>query len=320
MREASYLAKNEEKWRKVESLLDKNQTISADESSELFVELTDDLSYSQTHYPDSPTTQYLNELTIGIYKKINKNSKNRSSTFLNFWKFEIPKAVGENHKFLLFSCLFFVFFSLLGAFSTHYDIEYPRYVLGDNYVETTLRNIENGDPMGIYKSQESGSMFWSITLNNLRVSGLTFIAGLFVCFGSCYFLFKNAIMLGCFQYFFISKGLFIDSFLAIWIHGTIEISCIIIAGAAGIVLGKGILFPKTFSRKDSFVKSAQDAVKIFIGIIPLIILAGFLESFVTRLTEAPTIFRLFIILGSAFFIGWYFVYYPIQLKKKRKFE
>jgi len=172
--------------------------------------------------------------------------------------------------------------------------------------------------MGIYKDSEQEEMFWGITLNNLRVSGLTFVAGLFVCFGSCYFLFKNAIMLGSFQYFFVTKGLFIDSFLAIWIHGTIEISCIIIAGAAGIVLGKGILFPGTLSRKTAFIQGAKDAVTIFIGIIPLIIIAGFLESFVTRLTGAPTVFRLAIILGSAFLIGYYFVYLPIQLKKSKR--
>lgn len=318
MREASYLAKNEQKWRRVEALLDKNQIISSDESSNLFIELTDDLSYAQTHYPDSPTTQYLNQLTIGIFKHINKNRKSRENSFLNFWRYEIPEAIGRNHKVFLFSLLFFSFFVLLGAFSTHYDEEYPRYVLGNDYVETTLRNIENNDPMGIYKSSSQEDMFWGITLNNLKVSAMTFVAGIFVCFGTCYILFKNAIMLGCFQYYFVTKGLFIDSFLAIWIHGTIEISCIIIAGAAGIVLGKGILLPGSLSRTNSFLLGARDAVKIFISIIPLIILAGFLESFVTRLTEAPTFFRLFIIIGSLVIIGFYFVYYPIQLKKKNQ--
>ena len=81
MREASYLAQNEKKWRRVEALLDKNQVITADESSDLFVELTDDLSYAQTHYPDSPTTQYLNELAIGIFKEINKTVRNEKTPF-----------------------------------------------------------------------------------------------------------------------------------------------------------------------------------------------------------------------------------------------
>jgi len=316
MREASYLAQNEKKWRRVEALLDKNQVISSDESSTLFIELTDDLSYAQTHYPDSPTTEYLNQLAIGIFKRINKNRKKRENGFVQFWKHEVPHAIIRNQKAMLFSLLFFTFFVLLGAFSTHYDEEYPRYVLGDNYVETTLKNIKNGDPMAIYKDSGQEGMFWGITLNNLRVSAMTFVAGIFVCFGTCYFLFKNAIMLGSFQYFFVTKGLFLDSFLAIWIHGTIEISCIIIAGAAGIILGKGFLFPGTLSRKDSFLQGAKDSVIIFLSIVPLIILAGFLESFVTRLTEAPTVFRLLIIGGSLLLILFYYVVYPQKLKKK----
>ena len=316
MREASYLAQNEKKWRRVEALLDKNQVLSSEESSNLFIELTDDLSYAQTHYPDSPTTEYLNLLAIGIFKRINKNRKKRENGFIKFWKNDVPHAIIRNQKAMLFSFLFFFFFVLLGAFSTHYDEEYPRYVLGDNYVETTLTNIKNGDPMAIYKSSGQESMFWGITLNNLRVSAMTFIAGIFVCFGTCYFLFKNAIMLGSFQYFFVTKGLFLDSFLAIWSHGTIEMSCIVIAGAAGIILGKSFMFPGTLSRRASFLQGSKDAVSIFLSIVPLIILAGFLESFVTRLTEAPTVFRVFIIGGSLLLIVFYYVVYPRKLKKK----
>lgn len=320
MREASYLAQNESKWRKIESLIEARELIPAETASELYIELTDDLSYAQTHYPNSNTTKYLNELALGVFKSINRKRGSRVNSFIAFWLKEVPLAVAHNHKTLLWVFCFFLFFSLLGAVSTHYDQDYPRYILGDAYVDQTLKNIESGEPMGIYKSRGSEEMFWSITLNNLRVSGLVFSAGMFFCVGSFYLLFKNAIMLGCFQYFFISKGLFLDSFLSIWIHGTIEISCIIIAGAAGVTIGKGFLYPKSLSRKNSFIKKAKEAIKIFISIIPLIILAGFLESFVTRLTESPDFIRFGIIILSGLFIIWYYILFPIQQKKKYKLD
>lgn len=316
MREASYLAQNEKKWREIESLLEAKEQIPAEKASELFIELTDDLSYAQTHYPNSVTTKYLNELALGIFKSINRKRGNRVNTFVNFWLKEVPLVVANNHRTLLLVFCFFLFFTLLGAVSTHYDQDYPRYILGDAYVDKTLQYIEEGDPMGIYKSSGREEMFWSITLNNLRVSGLVFSAGLFLCLGSFYLLFKNAIMLGCFQYFFISKGLFLDSFLSIWIHGTIEISCIIIAGAAGVTLGKGFLYPGSLSRKNSFIKKAKESIKIFISIIPLIIIAGFLESFVTRLTDSPDFIRFGIIGLSGLFIIWYYIVFPIKQKKK----
>lgn len=319
MREASYLAQNEKKWRKIEELLQKNDSFSADEAASLYVELTDDLAYAQTNYPGSPTSRYLNGLTQGIYRRINRSRKTRGRSFVDFWRYKIPEAVAENHRIMGFVFLFFVFFAFIGAVSTHYDESFPRLVLGDAYVDQTLENIAKDDPMAIYKSMGRESMFWGITLNNLRVSGLIFASGIFFCFGSFYLLFTNAIMLGCFQYFFIIRNLFVDSFLSIWIHGTIEISCIIIAGTAGVVMGKGFLFPASLSRKQAFVNSAASGIKIFIGIIPLIVIAGFLESFITRLTNSPFLFRLGIIVFSALFILWYFVFYPIQLKKKKQF-
>ena len=318
MREASFLSQNEEKWRKVEDVLDKNSNLTPDQSAELFTELTDDLSYARTQYPQSITTRYLNALAAGIFQKLNMGRKEKLARFTSFWRYEVPQAVGRHHKEMLFVFLFFLMTVMIGVVSTHYDESFPRTVLGDKYVDMTIENIENGDPMAVYKSSESNSMFLGITFNNIRVASYTFTAGILFSLGSLYFLFVNGIMLGTFQYFFVTKGLFIDSFLAIWIHGTLEISAIIIAGAAGVVLGNSVLFPSTYPRLYSLIKGAKEALKIFIGIIPIIVLAGFLESFVTRLTEAPNIIRVAIIFGSLSFIIWYFVIYPISLKKLAK--
>ena len=106
MREASFLAKNEKKWRKVESILDKKSSLHPDESADLFLELTDDLSYSRTFYPKSVATRYLNSLTAGIYQKINKQKKEKWVRILNFWKTEVPLAVGQNHSRILYALLF----------------------------------------------------------------------------------------------------------------------------------------------------------------------------------------------------------------------
>ena len=199
--------------------------------------------------------------------------------------------------------------------STHYDESFPRIILGDEYVDMTIENIEKGEPMAVYASHDSNSMFLYITFNNLRVSVYTFAAGLLFSLGTYYFLFINGVMLGAFQYFFVQRDVFLDSFLSIWIHGTIEISCIIIAGAAGIALGKSFLYPGTLPRKVSLVIGAKDSLKILVGVFPLIMLAGFLESFITRLTDSPAIFRFGIIFFSLCFIIGYFVVYPIWLSR-----
>ena len=316
MREVSFLSRNEKKWRKVEKILDKNSDLTPDESSDLFVELTDDLSYARTHYKDSVSTQYLNSLAGGIFQKLTKARREKLDRFATFWKYEVPLVVYRHRAKLMYAFLFFAVCLGIGVVSTHFDETFPRVVLGDDYVDMTLRNIEKGDPMGVYKDSDSNMMFLGITLNNVRVASYTFIAGILFSFGSYYFLFVNGVMVGTFQYFFVTKGLFWESFLAIWIHGTIEISSIVIAGAAGITLGNSLLFPGTYPRKVSLIRGAKDALKISVGLIPLFIFAAFLESFVTRLTEAPDFVRAGIIIGSALFILFYFGWYPYRLAKK----
>ncbi len=157
-------------------------------------------------------------------------------------------------------------------------------------------------------------MFLGITFNNIRVSFLVFVAGIFTSIASGYLLFSNGIMLGAFQYFFYQKGLLMTSALTIWIHGTLEISAIIIAGAAGIIMGNGLLFPGTYSRLQSFKNGAKKGLKIIIGLVPIFILAGFLEGFVTRMTGIPDLFKIAIILGSAIFIFIYFIFIPLKIR------
>jgi hypothetical protein len=117
-------------------------------------------------------------------------------------------------------------------------------------------------------------------------------------------------MIGAFQYFFIERGLFWDSFLTIWTHGTLEISAIIIAGAAGATMGRGLVFPGTYTRTQAFQRSARRGVKMMVGTVPLFILAGFIEGFLTRNTETPDVIRALFILICLLFVLLYFVWYP----------
>jgi uncharacterized membrane protein SpoIIM required for sporulation len=123
-------------------------------------------------------------------------------------------------------------------------------------------------------------------------------------------------MLGSFEYFFFSKGLGMQSVLVIWIHGTLEISSIIIAGAAGLVLGNSILFPKTYRRIDSLKRGAKDGMKMAVGIVPLFLIAAFFEGFVTRHTGMPVWLSVSILASSLCFMIWYVVIYPNKLYKK----
>jgi len=312
MREAVFLRQNEARWKQYET----TAATGPDELAARFVTLTDDLAYAQTFYPNSPTTRYLNDLTAKQHQAIYKNKSEHTSRFREFWAQELPLLVGRYHTPLAWSLLLFTVFTLLGALSAAYDDTFVRVVLGDAYVNRTLENIEKGDPMAVYKGMSETPMFLLITLNNIRVSLVTFALGATLGLGTVWALFQNGVMLGSFQYFFYQKGVLLPSLLTIWIHGTLEISAIVLAGGAGFVMARGILFPGTYSRAEAFRQTARDGLKLAIGLVPIFIVAGFLEGFVTRHTEMPVALSLTIIGTSAGFIVWYFILYPRYLTRR----
>jgi uncharacterized membrane protein SpoIIM required for sporulation len=314
VREGQFIQQNIEKWK----IYQYEPTSDPDEMAERFTELVNDLGYAKTFYPQSKVTLYLNKLASGIYLGIYKNKKEESSRIVRFWKKELPLVIRNHHREILYSFLIFLFFAVMAAFSAANDQQFVRGVLGNNYVEMTEQNIAKGDPFGVYKGQDSLSMFLWIAVHNVQVSFMIFIAGLLAGLGTVWLLFNNGVMLGAFQYYFFSRGLGWKSVLVIWIHGTLEISSIIIAGAAGIVLGKSLLFPGTYKRLPSLKRGARDGIKMMIGLVPVFIMAAFLEGFVTRYSQMPVWLSLFILIVSATFIIWYFIIYPIRLRKKEK--
>ncbi len=316
MREAAFVRQNEKKWEALEqTVVSGKALLKPDELADYFIQLTDDLGYAKTHYPQSNTTVYLNNLTASVHQAIYQNKKEDKGRLLRFWRYELPKVMYESRRQLLYSFLVFLTACLIGAVSAAHDESFVRLILGDSYVNMTLENIEKGDPMAVYKSMGRSDMFFAITVNNIRVSFMAFSMGILLSLGTGFVLLQNGIMLGAFQYFFYQQGFLLPSFLTIWIHGTIEIASIIIAGAAGLVMGNSLLFPGTYPRMYSFRKGAKKGLKIVIGLVPLFVVAGFLESFVTRLTDWPWMLRLGIIGASAFFILYYFVIYPSKLQK-----
>jgi uncharacterized membrane protein SpoIIM required for sporulation len=312
MREAQFVKRNTDKWRDIEQ----NPTKDPDELTNRFVELTDDLSYARTFYPNSNVTRYLNGLAAQMHRGLMQNRRDDRSRFITFWKYELPLLFRQSHRLLAVSAGIFLIACILGWVSAAHDNTFVRLILGDQYVNMTLENIKKGDPLGVYNSRDQASMFIQITLNNIYVSFRTFIFGLFASFGTMAMLFYNGVMLGSFQSFFYERGLLLESVLKIWIHGTLEISAIVIAGCAGLTVGNSLLFPGTYSRLESFKRGVKQGLKIAIGLVPIFITAGFLESFITRLTLPPIISG-GIILISAFFIIWYFILYPISLNRKR---
>lgn len=315
MREAAFVKQNKEKWIAFEKAITLNTNITPDELANGYIKLTNDLAYAQTYYAESKTLLYLNSLASQAHQKIYKNKKENKNRVLDFWLKEFPLFFKQYHNTLGIAFLIFAVATAIGSISAINDGTFVRLILGDSYVNTTLNNIADGNPTAIYKGGSEIGSFLGITINNIRVAFLAFAFGVITSVGTAYILFSNGIMLGAFITFFYTKGVFFEANKQIWLHGTIEISVIILAGCAGIIMGNSILFPKTFSRRVSFMKGAKDGLKVVVSTIPFFILAGFIEGFITRYSNMPTWLAFLIIGASLFLILYYYIIYPIILNK-----
>lgn len=320
MREASFIERNKEKWLSIENNLSIHFDVNPDELASNYIELTNDLAYAQTFYPESRTKDYLNELAILAHQKIYKDHKASKNKLKHFFSYEIPYAVWQMRRPLLFSFLIFLLASIIGFLSAHYDESFVRLILGDAYVDQSIDNIRKGDPAAIYASGSNFGSALGITINNVRVAFLAFTFGIFFSVGTGYILFSNGIMLGAFHYMFYEYGVLQKAMSAIWIHGTIEISVIIIAGGCGLMLGNSFLFPKSYSRMESFIRSAKLSMKILASTIPFFILAGTLEGFVTRYYNISMTMCLLIITITFVMILYYYILRPFQLAKTNQWK
>lgn len=317
MREVAFIKQNKQKWLDFEQAIFGKSKKNPDEMANLYIHLVNDLSYAQTYYPKSKTVVYLNYLASQIYQKIYKTKREEKNRFVYFFSTEVPLLVYQYRRYLLYAFILFFASVAIGVVSAIYDENFVRLILGDGYVNMTLENIKEGNPVAVYKSGSNWGSFIGITLNNLYVGARCFIYGIFAGIGTFWVLIQNCIMLGSFQYFFYQQGVFWESVRGIWIHGSMEIFGMVVEAACGFILGASILFPRTFSRMNSFKIGFKDSLKIFLSTIPFTIAAGFLEGFITRYSiNMPIWLNLIVILGTLSMISFYFLIYPTIVYKK----
>ncbi len=316
MKEILFIRQNVQQWQSIENIAEDPSAYSPDDVAGAYLRVTTDLAFAQTHYPTSRITVYLNDLASVLHNSLYRRRHERHSRIITFWTQEVPLTMWEARHLLLASFIIMALSVLVGVISQMSDTDFCRIILGDWYMDETLENIRKGTPFAIYDSDSVGNMLFSITINNIMVAARIFAMGVLTSFFTGIMLIYNGVMLGCFETFFAQQHLLGPSLLAVMLHGTIEISSIVVAGAAGLAMGNAWLLPGSYSRIESFKRGAKRGLKIFVGTVPLFVVAGFIESVCTRHTHVPDAIRLAFILLSAAFVLFYFVIYPRMLHKR----
>jgi uncharacterized membrane protein SpoIIM required for sporulation len=314
LREGLFIKKHKDRWEQIEQ----ERSMSADETASNFTRLVNDLAYAKTFYPTSKITAYLNALASRIYLNIYRNRKDPSNRLALFFARDVPRTIARHYKLLLFTLGIFLVFFAVGFFSAMQDRSFVRQVLGDGYVDMTERNIEQGNPFNVYAQTGPFLMWIYIMINNIMVSFTYFFRGLLLGIPSIMALGKEAIRLGAFEHMFYSHGLGINAVVTVLLHGLLELTAIIIACGAGLIMGTSILFPGTQRRIIAFREGVKDGIKIIIALIPVFITAAFIEGFITRYYKMPLYLSLSILLLTGAFVIGYFIMLPVIISRNDK--
>lgn len=126
MREAAFIKANKDKWLAFENVLQHKKNVSADELADLYLEVTDHLSFARTFYPQSNTSSYLNQLASQSHLLLYKTKKNASRHWFSFFSTDFPLMFYQYRSVLAVAFLVFVVFSAIGAFSAATDAAFVR--------------------------------------------------------------------------------------------------------------------------------------------------------------------------------------------------
>ncbi|MCT4665324.1 MAG: stage II sporulation protein M [Flavobacteriales bacterium] len=319
MRERAFVEQNKQKWLAIEEKIKNNEPI--DQLFDIYNEFSNDLSFARTYYPKSKLVPFLNEIVAALHLQIYRKNHYTQNGFIEFWKTKMPLLFYQYRVYLIVSFAFFILSALIGVVSSVNDEDFVSKILGSHYVNMTIENIENGDPLAVYSSGSTWGSAFGIIWNNIRVGLLSYVLGIFFGIGTLYVLFNNGVMVGAFQYFFAKYNVLLISISGIWIHGAMEIFSIGIEGGAGLILGTSLLFPGTYKRIDALKKAAKDSVLILISTFPFTIAAGILEGYVTRhYNDMPMALAFAIIIISFGIIFFYYFLYPIWVNKRVNLE
>jgi uncharacterized membrane protein SpoIIM required for sporulation len=280
-----WIEKRKPYWAKLESLL--NQTNRAglkslsrselQELSLLYRQTAADLAAIREDRASVHFARYVNQLLVRAHNTIYTGHRANPLAALRFFSSAYPQAFRRNLPHCLLAVALFAIGGFVGAALTYQNPDFKAKFLSPQMVETIDRHeMWTHSIVGI---KPMASSF--IMTNNMSVGFTTFALGITGGLGTMYMMAYNGLMMGVIGVACWLAGMSLQLWSFVAPHGVLELPAIFIAGGAGFRVAQGLLFPGVLSRRDSLARAGQEAVKLLIGTVPILIIAGLIEAFVS---------------------------------------
>ncbi len=289
----------QKRWRETEALIDRFENYPQKTSSfdilrlgALYTELISDLNKLSSCKEDPETRQKINKLALRAYGLIYQGKAMGIMDLLVFFLFDFPAIVRKRIHFVIASTLIFLVSALIGFLCINEKSKLIDLVISPEAQSVYQQSIKHIDPEKprISSSESNFGISSFIMTNNIRVSIKAFATGIFLGIGTIFILIFNGLLLGGLASLYQEGGLASFFWSLILPHGFLELTCIFICGAAGMIIGYALINPGKFHRKDALVREGEDSIKMVVGVIPLLVLAALIEAYITP-AKLPEIFK-----------------------------
>jgi uncharacterized membrane protein SpoIIM required for sporulation len=280
-----WLEKRKAHWSRLEQLLDQStrkglrglQRSELRELGLLYRQIAADLATLREDRGSIHFAQYLNQLLVRAHNIIYSAEKASASGIFHFFAVTYPAVFRRNLRFVAVAVAIFAVAAILGATLTYQDPDFQLIILGPAMVQTIeKREMWTHSIVGIKPLASS-----SIMTNNLSVGFTTFALGITAGLGTIYMLLFNGLLIGVIGMACHLSGMSLKLWEFVAPHGVLELPAIFIAGGAGLRVAAGLLFPGYLPRRESLVRAGTEGVQLLMGSIPILIIAGTIEGFVS---------------------------------------
>src|SRR5579862_514541 len=226
---------------------------------------------------------YLNQLLGRAHNLVYMGRKSKPVGIIKFYRETFPQTFHDTLPYTATATAIFFATALMGLMLSLVNPGFQRQFLGSRMMDTIERREMWTHSIVTVKPTESSA----IMTNNLTVSFSTFALGVTGGLGTVLMLAFNGLLFGVISGACWKAGMLGQLMSFVAPHGVIELPAIFIAGGAGLLLAKGLLFPGTLPRRASLAREGGRAVRLVLGIVPMLIIAGTIEGFVSPTSLAP---------------------------------
>jgi uncharacterized membrane protein SpoIIM required for sporulation len=290
-----FINQRKNNWQRLEDLLQLLDTASlrrlrreeVRELGRIYRRTASDLAIARAESRDPRLINYLNSLVIRAHGRIYRADAQGGKKIRRFFTHELPHTFRRTWRYTFASFMVFAIFAVIGFVGTRYDPEFSELV----GVNPAFREIfiETKTPWWERLNESNPQGASDIMTHNIQVTIYTFAFGALCGIGTLFYLAFNGANIASVVALTYRAGFGNDLVTFMVAHGVVELSCIFIAGGAGLLIGSAILMPGDLTRGDALRIRGMEAVRLMMGVALLLVMTGIIEGFISPQPIDPRI-------------------------------